>query len=92
MKHNKTNKDNIDPVKMLDALLIHVQIGGWRLSAAEFDDLDEKDDNQEEEPPKLPEALDMVRKLHFLTSSQHPNLHQRVRGETNRYSSGLSNS
>ncbi len=54
MKHNKTNKDNIDLVKMLDALPIHVQIGGRRFSVAEFVDLDEKDDNQEEEPPKLP--------------------------------------
>jgi hypothetical protein len=41
-------------------------------------DIDEEEDNQEEEPPKLPEALDMVRKLHLLASSQHPDLHQRV--------------
>jgi hypothetical protein len=106
MKHSQTNKDDIDPVQMLDALLIHVQIGGQRLSAAEFVDLDdetpsfnecedgienlltidnannhdidEEEDNQEEEPPKLPEALDMVRKLHLLGSSQHPDLHQLV--------------
>ena len=26
----------------------------------------------------LPEALDMVRKLHLLASSQHPDLHQLV--------------
>jgi hypothetical protein len=55
-------------------------------------DIDEEEDNQEEEPPKLPEALDMVRKLHLLASSQHPDLHQRVRGKTNRYLSGLSSS
>jgi hypothetical protein len=41
-------------------------------------DINEEEDNQEEEPPKLPEALYMVRKLHLLASSQHPDLHQRV--------------
>jgi hypothetical protein len=46
---------------MLDSLLIHVQIGGQRLSAAEFVDLDEKDDNQEEEPPKLPVSFGVGR-------------------------------
>ncbi len=40
--------------------------------------IDEEEDNQEEEPPKLPEALDMVRKLHLLASSQHSDLHQLV--------------
>ncbi len=41
-------------------------------------DIDEEQDNQEEGSPKLPEALDMVRKLHLLASSQHPDLHQLV--------------
>ena len=41
-------------------------------------DIDEEEDNQEEEPPKSSGALDMVRKLHLLASSQHPDLHQRV--------------
>ncbi len=41
-------------------------------------DINEAEDNQEEKPPKLPEALDMVRKLHLLASSQHPDLQQLV--------------
>jgi hypothetical protein len=42
--------------------------------------IEEEEDNQEEEPSKLSEALDMIRKLHPLASSQHPNpdLHQLV--------------
>ncbi len=41
-------------------------------------DINEEEDNQEEEPPKLPEALDTVRKLHLLASFQHPDLQQLV--------------
>ncbi len=41
-------------------------------------DIDEEEDNQEEEPAKLPEVLDMVRKLHLLASSKHSDLHQLV--------------
>jgi hypothetical protein len=39
-------------------------------------DIDGEEDNQEEELLKLPEALDMVRKLHLLASSPYPDLHQ----------------
>lgn len=41
-------------------------------------DIDEEENIQEEEPPKLPKALDMARKLHLLVSSQHPDPHQLV--------------
>ena len=41
-------------------------------------DIDEEEDNQEEELPKSSEALDIVRKLHFLASPQQSDLHQLV--------------
>ena len=41
-------------------------------------DIDKEEDNQEEEPPKSSEALDMVHKLHLLASPQQSDLHQRV--------------
>ena len=41
-------------------------------------EIDKEEDNQEEEPPKSSETLDMVRKLHLLAAPQQSDLHQRV--------------
>jgi len=48
------------------------------INSAHNADIDDEEESHQEEPPKLPEALDMVRKLHLLASSQHFELHQLV--------------
>jgi len=48
------------------------------INSAHNADIDDEEESHQEEPPKLPEALDMVRKLHLLASSQHSELHQLV--------------
>jgi hypothetical protein len=47
-------------------------------SAHNADIDDEEEESHQEEPPKLSEVLDMVRKLYLLASTQHPELHQLV--------------
>ena len=46
------------------------------IGSANNHDIDEKEENQEGEPSRLYEVLNMVCKLHLLVFSQHPDLHQ----------------
>ncbi|CAF2944116.1 unnamed protein product [Rotaria sp. Silwood2] len=66
-------------LKILNDLLEHVTIGGQTLNAADFaDDYDDDDRIPTESPPKIMEAMEMIRKFHLLTTTQQPQLHQLI--------------
>ena len=50
----------------------------------EMDNVDEED-SIEEVVPKLPEALDMLRKLHLFASTEHPELHSLLSDSSRRW-------
>ncbi|CAF3004935.1 unnamed protein product [Rotaria sp. Silwood2] len=113
--HNVSNDimlidDNEDqnPIKQLDDRLVHLQIGGNRMSASELVNIDsnipvfnewndnsdllieitnhdtaensedieeEEEEESNEMAPQLPEALDILRRLHLFASKEQPELH-----------------
>ncbi|CAF3232233.1 unnamed protein product [Rotaria sp. Silwood2] len=95
--------------KKLDHLLQYVTIGGQKMSAGDFIDMDKDvpafnewfdncenligcdvielhddgDDDEDEcksteSPPKITEAMEMIQKLHLLTTAQQPQLHSLI--------------
>ncbi|CAF1308443.1 unnamed protein product [Didymodactylos carnosus] len=75
-------------LKILNDLLQHITIGGQIMTAADFVDIDndtpvsnERFDNliiYQQKPPKITEAMEMIRKLHLLATTQQPQLHQLI--------------
>ena len=98
-------------LRELDALLAHITIGGEKLLADQFVEIDsevatfneadgadanllivdnagdkkdnfntsdDEDETSSEAPPKLIEAMDMVRRLHILAATEQPQLHDLI--------------